>query len=402
MNLLEKLLDLHRRHRWLAHTFFWLAVLLVGVSSSRYYDGKKTTYGFEFLSDALYEIPEILAAYAVTYWVIPRALYTRRYSTAAVSFLLIAYLACVLGRIFIVKIDEPIAGVKPKAYETYFAIFTNIPKLLYVYFFEIFSTVFLFLCLKTLKDQLLIRQRTLMLEKEKAETELKLLKAQLNPHFLFNTLNNIYSLSFTSPQRTSASIARLADILDHILYRSHQRFVALPTEIALVRNYIELEKLRYDSRLTVNFCIDADKDVPIAPLILLSLVENAFKHGASNDVGEPVIDIGLVVKEDRLWFEIANTVPERTARAKADTAEKAAEASTEDAAETSTAETPVVEGPAVKRIGLTNLRRQLEHLYGADHELSVAEENGWFRVRLTIYLKQEQTHYEEDKMSAGR
>jgi hypothetical protein len=373
MNLLEKLLDLHRRHRWLAHVFFWLAVLLVGVSSSKYYDGKTATYGFEFLSDTLFEIPEILAAYAVTYWVLPRVLLSRRYGTAAISFLLIAYLACVLGRIFIVKIDEPIAGIRPKPYETWFALFTNIPKLLYVYFFEIFSTVFLFLCLKTLKDQLLIRQRTLMLEKEKAETELKLLKAQLNPHFLFNTLNNIYSLSFTSPQRTSASIARLANILDHILYRSHQRFVALPAEIGLIRNYIELEKLRYDSRLTVNFCADADKDAMIAPLILLSLVENAFKHGAGNDVGEPVIDIRLVVEEHRLRFEIVNTVVHQ------------AEAGTRQSG-----------------IGLTNLRRQLEHLYGADHELLVAEEDGRFRVRLTIDLKQEQTHYAKDKMLADR
>ncbi len=257
------------------------------------------------------------------------------------------------------------------------------------------STVFLFLCLKTLKDQLLIRQRTLMLEKEKAETELKLLKAQLNPHFLFNTLNNIYSLSFTSPQRTSASIARLADILDHILYRSHQRFVALPAEIGLIRNYIELEKLRYDNRLTVNFCIEEDKEATIAPLILLSLVENAFKHGASNDAGEPVIEIGLKVTDHRLRFEISNTVAEKTAVAKADV-------TTADAAEASAVEGPAVDGPAVERIGLTNLRRQLEHLYGADHELLVTEEDGRFRVRLTINLKQEQTHYAKDKMPAGR
>jgi hypothetical protein len=384
MNLLEKLLDLHSRHRWLTHVLFWLAALLIGVSSSKYYDGKTTTYGFEFLSDTLYMIPEILAAYAVTYWVLPRVLYTRHFVTAAVYFLLIAYLACVLGRIFIVKIDEPIAGVKPKAYETWFALFTNIPKLLYVYFFSIFSMVFVFLCLKTLKDQLLIRQRTLMLEKEKAETELKLLKAQLNPHFLFNTLNNIYSLSFTSPQRTSASIARLANILDHILYRSHHRFVGLPAEIGLIRNYIELEKLRYDSRLTVNFCIEGEREVTIAPLVLLSLVENAFKHGAGNDAGEPVIDIRLAVEDHRLRFEIANTITETTA------------------AESTAGKAAATEKAAVDRIGLNNLRRQLDHLYGADHELLVTQEAGWFRVRLTIYLKQDQTYYAKDKMLAGR
>lgn len=386
MNLLEKLLDLHSRHRWLTHVLFWAAVLLVGVSSSKYHDGRTASYGFEFLSDTLYEIPEILAAYAVTYLVLPRVMHSRRYLTAALSFLLIAYLACVLGRIFIVKIDEPLAGIKPKSYETYFEIFTDLPKLLYVYFFDIFAMVFLFLCFKTLKDQLLIQRRTLMLEKEKAETELKLLKAQLNPHFLFNTLNNIYSLSFTSPQRTSDSIARLANILDHILYRSHQRFVALPTEIGLIRNYIELERLRYGNRLKVNFSIETDEDVMIAPLILLSLVENAFKHGASNDAGEPVIDIRLQVTEDRLRFEIANTL--------------AATAVSETAAPGTLAAARAPATPA-NRIGLSNLQQQLNHLYGADHELAVSGENGWFRVGLTIYLKRDRTQYEKDKVFAG-
>jgi hypothetical protein len=371
MNLLENLLDLHKRHRWLTHLLFWVAVLVAAVGSSKYFDGKSATYGFEFLSDFLYQIPEILAAYAVAYWVIPRLVYRRHYIRAGLAFLAIAWLACVLGRIFIVKIDEPLAGVKPKAFETWYALFTDIPKLLYVYFFQIFSTVFLFLCLKTLKDQVLIRQHTLLLEKEKAETELKLLKAQLNPHFLFNTLNNIYALSFTSQPRTSASIARLADILDHILYRSHQRFVPLPAEIDLLRNYIELEKLRYSERLNVNFYIDGDTAVTIAPLILLSLVENAFKHGASNDAGEPVIDIRLTITGGRIHFEIKNTVDQKTTRHGG--------------------------------LGLDNLRQQLQRLYGKDHELHVSEEEqGWFRVGLTINPDQHIPRHAKDKMPLGR
>lgn len=389
MNLPEKLLDVHRRHRWLAHLLFWVAVLLVAVSSSKYFDGKAGTYWFEFVSDAWYEIPEILATYAVAYVVLPKMLYRRRYVQAVLSFLIIAYLACVLGRIIVVKVDEPLAGLAPKASETYAEILTNIPKLLYVYFFQIFAVVFVFLCLKTLKDQLLIQRRTLMLEKEKAETELKLLKAQLNPHFLFNTLNNIYSLSFTSPERTSASIARLAEILDHILYRSQARFVALPLEIELIRNYIELEKLRYDSRLTVNFFVVADKEVVIAPLMLLSLVENAFKHGASNDAGEPVIDIRLVVKEGRLQFRIANTV-----------AEKVPVMGIGDAGNDRIGVTD--DGQAIERIGLKNLRQQLNHLYGKDQELVVSREDGWFKVALTIYLKKDRISYEKDKVFTGR
>ncbi|HEV2478964.1 MAG TPA: histidine kinase [Puia sp.] len=366
MNLLEKLLDLHNRRRWLAHLLFWLAVLLEDVSSSHYHDGSMANYGFELLSDFLYMIPEILAAYAITYWLIPRMLFKRHYIRATLSFLVIAWLACALGRIFVVRIDEPLAGIRPKASETWLVLFTDFRKLLYNYFFEIFSMVFIFLCLKTLKDQLLIRQHTLVLEKERTETELKLLKAQLNPHFLFNTLNNIYSLSFTSPQRTSASIAGLANILDHILHGTQQKFVPLQAEIGLIRNYIELEKLRYDNRLTVDFNIDGDTDTTIAPLILLSLVENAFKHGASNDVGEPVIDIRLTVSSSHITFVIKNTVVKPKGQ------------------------------PA--GIGLTNLRQQLRHLYGAEHELLVSEADGWFRVSLTI----NHTLHEENKMLAGR
>ncbi len=372
--MLDRLIDLHKKHRWLAHVLLWSALLVVDVCSSKYHDGKTGSYGFEFFTDGLYMIPEILAAYAVAYWVLPGVFYRRRYVSAGVAFLLIGYLACVLGRIFIVKIDEPLAGVKAKAYETYWAIFTDIPKLLYVYFFQIFSLVFLFLCLKTIKDQLLMQKRTLMLEKEKAETELKLLKTQLNPHFLFNTLNNIYSLSFTSPARTSESIARLADILDHILYRANQPQVPLAAEIALVRNYIELEKLRYDNRLKVNFACAIDREIMIAPLVLLSLVENAFKHGASNDAGEPVIDIDLLVKGGRFCFGISNSIVDRE--------ENMGSASTE-------------------RIGLNNLQRQLNHIYGRDHELRVWRQDDRFHVRLTIELKQELARYEKDKMFVG-
>jgi hypothetical protein len=374
MNLLEKLLDVHQRRRRLTHILFWIVVLLIGVSSSNYFDRNAGTLWFEFISDGLYEIPEILAAYAVTYFVLPRLLSRRKYVAATGSFLVVAWLACVLGRIFIVKIDEPLAGIAPKASETYWEIMTDIPKLLYVYFFQVFSIVFLFLCLKTLKDQVLIQRRTLILEKEKTETELQLLKAQMNPHFLFNTLNNIYSLSFISQEKTSASIARLADILDHILYRSHSRFVPLSQEIALVRNYIELEKLRYDDRLTVNLRIAADETISVAPLVLLSFVENAFKHGASIDAGEPTIDISVLSDDCDLCLNIANTI----------------------------ASEPLHPGPFPKEpIGLNNLRRQLDHLYGGGHTLNVSRDSGWFRVQLTIHQRQIKPQYEKDPVPAG-
>ena len=203
---------------------------------------------------------------------------------------------------------------------------------------------------------------------------MKLLKTQLNPHFLFNTLNNIYSLSFTSSPATSESIARLAEILDHILYRCDTQFAPLSAEIALLKNYIELEKLRYDKRLIVRFDTRIEREIVIAPLVLLSLVENAFKHGAGDDTGSPTIAIDLRVKEQDFVFNISNTVAAQKNRD---------------------------EQPSVERIGLNNLRRQLDLIYGGDYSLEVTRQSDYFKVRLTIALKQDLTVYEKNKVLVG-
>jgi len=353
---------------------YWLVVLLVAISSSKYSDGKRATYSFELITDFLYELPEIAAAYLLTYLIVPQFFYKKRYFTSILIFTVSSYTTCVAARIIIVKICEPLAGIAPKAFETYSEISTDILKLLYVYFFQIFSVAFVFMCLKVLKDQLDIQKRALTLEKEKTETELKLLKTQLNPHFLFNTLNNIYSLSFTSSSVTSESIARLADILDHILYRCEAQYVPLSAEIALIKNYIELEKLRYDQRLTISFDTSINRDIFIAPLILLSLVENAFKHGASDDAGAPAIAIDLRVHEQSFIFNISNTVAKQDNKME-----------------------PLSGG----RIGLNNLRKRLDLIYGKAYILDVVRQSKSFEVNLTIDIKDQTTVYEKDQVLIG-
>ncbi len=373
-NFPDNIIQFQKKHRLLSHVAYWFIVLLIAVSSSKYSDGKRATYSFELITDFLYELPEIAAAYLLTYVIVPQFFYKKRYLTATLIFIISSYVTCVAARIIIVKICEPLAGIAPKAFETYSEISTDILKLLYVYFFQIFSVAFVFMCLKVLKDQLEIQKRALTLEKEKAETELKLLKTQLNPHFLFNTLNNIYSLSFTSSPVTSESIARLADILDHILYRCDTQYVPLSAEIALIKNYIELEKLRYDKRLTINFDAKIDHEIAIAPLILLSLVENAFKHGASDDTGAPVIDICLHINENEFIFNISNTVAEQ----KSD-----------------------IESSSGDRIGLNNLRQQLNLIYGNNYGLEATRQGEYFKVCLTIALKHDKTVYEKNQVLAG-
>jgi hypothetical protein len=374
MNLFDRLLSVHKKHRWLAHVTYWTVVLLVDVSASKYNDGPKHGYGFEFISDFVYEITYIISAYVLAYFIIPRFFYPKKYVASVIAFIALSYFTSVLGRIITIKINEPLEGRLPKAFETYAEILTDIPKLIYVYFFQIMAAAFIFVFFKMFKDQIEVQKRALTLEKEKAETELKLLKTQLNPHFLFNTLNNIYSLSFTSSPVTSESIARLAEILDHILYRCNAQFVPLSAEIALLKNYIELEKLRYDKRLNVRFDTHIEREIVIAPLMLLSLVENAFKHGASDDTGSPTIMIDLRANDQDFVFSITNTVAAQKNRN---------------------------EEPSVERIGLNNLRRQLDLIYGGDYSMEVNRQSGYFKVCLTIALKQDITVHEKSKMLVG-
>jgi len=136
--------------------------------------------------------------------------------------------------------------------------------------------------------------------------------------------------------------------------------VPLSAEITLIKNYIELEKLRYDKRLTVNFDTVIDHEIVIAPLILLSLIENAFKHGAADDTGAPMIDIDIMVNEKAFIFKTSNTVNGQ----KNDS-----------------------ESPSANGIGLNNLRKQLDLIYEKDYTLDVSRRINTFEVTLTIHLK---------------
>ena len=361
MNIVETILHYQKRYRLTSHLLFWLAVLFVSLMSSKYYDGNQFNYGLALIANGLYLGPEIIAAYFLTYWVVPGFFYRKKYVASAVGFILASYLICALCRFLIVRVAEPLAGIAPKASETNYAIITDLPKLLYVYFFHIFALPIVFLFIKLLIQQLDIQKRALTLEKEKTElekektsAELKLLKTQLHPHFLFNTLNNIYALSLTNSPATTPSIGRLAEILDHILYRCDSLLVPLAGEVILLNNYIALEKLRYDDRLQLRFNSHIDGGMDVPPLILLSLAENAFKHGASEDIGNPVIDIDLQVTDDRLQYTVTNSFTQPS------------------------------DGNTMGKIGLSNLKRQLDLIYPDRHVLTIDYGPNTFKVILVI------------------
>jgi len=144
------------------------------------------------------------------------------------------------------------------------------------------------------------------LESEKKDMEIQFLKSQLNPHFLFNSLNNIYSLAYQKSDKTADAVLKLSEIMRYMIYESNDSWVSLSKEIEYVKSYIELQKLRFKDGAAVELTINGEiNDQPIVPLILISFVENAFKHGVANDPKDP-IKINLIANQKILHFSITN------------------------------------------------------------------------------------------------
>lgn len=197
---------------------------------------------------------------------------------------------------------------------------------------------------------------------EKKQAELLFLKSQINPHFLFNTLNNIYSLSQYQPQLVSESVLRLSKILRYLLYETGNEFITIEKEIKILADYIDLEKLRYNETVTIDFNYEIkDFSETIPPLLLLPLVENAFKHGVSISRGKRFVDVKCVLQERKLHFVVKNSIPIAIGN------------STPDYEETK------------DHIGLSNLRRRLDLLY-KDFELVTEQKDSIFTAMLKINL----------------
>lgn len=219
------------------------------------------------------------------------------------------------------------------------------------------GAIFFFGIIRHIYNYVKLQQAQQQLRIEKQSAELNYLRSQTNPHFLFNTLNNIYSLARDKSDVAPESILRLSKILRFMLYEAGGDFISVEQELKIVSDYIELEKLRYDESLRINFNHDVeDMKQAIPPLLLMPLVENAFKHGVSETRGRPYVDIHLSIRNRQLTFAVKNSI----------------ESSDEERA-------------IKENIGLSNLRRQLELLY-TDYNLFVQPGDSAFKAVLKINL----------------
>lgn len=201
--------------------------------------------------------------------------------------------------------------------------------------------------------QILSRQE---IEAEKNKAELALYKAQINPHFLFNTLNTLYALVLSGSDKTESAFVKFSGILRYMYSQSGSELIPAERELDYIRQYVDLQKLRLNRHTQVNLAIDmADKQVLIPPMILITFVENVFKYGTSSDT-DCTVYIHICVDEDRLLLETENAVMRRR----------------ED---------------GNQGIGIVNCRKRLELLYPGRYELRVGESDNQYKTYLTIRLK---------------
>jgi Histidine kinase/GHKL domain len=196
------------------------------------------------------------------------------------------------------------------------------------------------------------QQRFAELQKENLNTELAQLKNQVNPHFLFNTLNNLHVLTMTNPEKASEIILGLSDVLRYQIYDSQNDKVLLGKDIEIIRQYLDLEKIRRDN-LWINLTVDTNlAGISVPPLLFINFIDNAIKH--SNTRGESSISILFQVKSDKLYFEISNS------------------------------KSPIPTTDESNGFGLANVKKRLDLLYGSEHTLEIKDEADKFFVKLTF------------------
>ncbi len=330
-----------------------------------YFGQRQDNYGQSLILVALLFPFTIATTYTILYWLIPRYLLTRRYGYFTLYFSYILVLSLYLELVLVVVLYITVAEYQAMV------VSPGIVDLLDV-IVGMYLVVFLAVALHLLKRWYSVQAENALLNSARLEAELKfkeaeltVLKAQIHPHFLFNTLNNLYSLTLEKSDLAPDVVLRISDMLDYMLYRINGRQTLLANEVEHLQNYLALERLRYHEHVDIQFDIEAPlHEVTIAPLLLLPFVENGFKHGVSQASGQGWIRIKLGLVNRTLKFKVENSKPGD------------ATCKTEEATD---------------GIGLTNVRKRLSLLYPEAHVLKIEDSGHTYRIELTLDLQKNDT-----------
>jgi sensor histidine kinase YesM len=306
-----------------------------------------------------YLLPHMFLSYGLMYWLIPKFLLPGRYVITLLSliflFLATAFISALIGLYLLPTVRQitfPNSFIPPhdKNLDLFSALLAGLRGAI--------TIGGLAAAIKLMKYWYMKEQRNLQLQKENVAAQLQLLKAQVHPHFLFNTLNNIYSYTQNTSAVASRLVMGLSDMLRYMLYECNQPLVPLHKEIKMLSDYIVLEQIRYNDQLDVTIDLpDNDEGLMIAPLLLLPFVENCFKHGASQMLEHPWISLSIMLQGEEMKMKLMNGKAENYMPKKA------------------------------SGIGIANIQKRLELLYPGKHFLRIHNNEDVFVVNLRIQLE---------------
>ena len=346
----EKILWLLKKT--ILHLLFWLIVYFFFYS---FFSIGSANINFLLYFSITLSVIAISGSYVIGYKLIPEFLILEKYwkFSLYVAYLIIFIIFSVLvtvlfGFMFFFNLE--------------YKHMPDLTKNTYVIFVCVILIIVLFTSFKILKhnyksneEKKNIENKFLATQLQLKEQELKFLKMQIHPHFLFNTLNTLYGFALKKSDEAPDMILKLSNLLDYILYQVEKPLVFLNDEVNHIDDYISLEKMRFQDSLLVNFDKEIHQEnIQIAPMLLLPFVENSFKHGAQID-GILKVDIKLKTTHDSLFFEIKNSTKNNAA--------------------------------SKKGIGLENIKKRLEMLYGKTYHLDISQTKNSFRVELKTPLK---------------
>ncbi|GAA4418261.1 histidine kinase [Nibrella viscosa] len=356
------------RYRLARHGLFWLVVMLYfGFLYSVFPLRHMLSIGiepipamlFSYLVSAIeafiYMPNHMVLTYGILYLLIPGFLYKGRYISMFIGVLGLGALAALVSVFLAANVITPLRQLIGLPSSEYLS---NIGYGFMAGLRGATTVAGFAAAIKLCKDWYLKQQALQQSQQEKFQAELQLLKSQIHPHFLFNTLNNLYALTLQKSEQSPAVVLRLSELLSYMLYDCNADEVPLEKEIAFIRNYVGLEQLRYGERLDLSMSFHGDlQGKQIAPLLLVPFLENAFKHGTSEQLDQAWISLDLAVEGDSLRFKLINSRDPETRH-------------------------PERQGG----IGLQNVRKRLDLLYPQRYELQLMPEEDLFLVSLTLGL----------------
>jgi sensor histidine kinase YesM len=296
----------------------------------------------------------MFTTYFVVYFLLPKYLFSKKYKLFILygiyTLIISSYLIIVsIFLSFIFLSNLKVANMPLMSRNFWFVLILVYLVVGFVSFVSLLNHNF-----KTISKNKELQNKILETQLQIKNQELHYLKKQIHPHFLFNTLNTIYGFALKQSKDTPEIILKLSNLLDYILYQVNKPKVSLKEEVLHIKEYIELEKIRFQDTLKVSFNSDAiSDDIQVAPMLLIPFVENAFKHGSLID-GFLTVEIAISLNEKEFGFSIKNTVLEND------------------------------ENQNIEGIGLENIKKRLSLLYKNNHQLQIENRDNWFIINLKI------------------